>query len=251
MKQQITILAKTYPELSKRHGALICTAGINDSGDLVRLYPVPWDFFFKNKKTGFAKWDIIEVEMEKSAEGWDHRKESYKIDHHTIKVVGHIGTGKDRKWSERMKFIRPISKNLCEVQRNQKNGESDTLAIIKPIPNLQFKVRPRRDIGSKAEEICLEGTDRFDSEIRGYCRPEKLPWIGADFKCFDPFCKGHKTMFLDWEVQELYRRLKEDKTKQKIDSFNEKDLYLMMGTIYRHPYSWVEISTFYPPKPFY
>lgn len=37
---KVLITVKTYPIPSKKYDELVCTAGITDKGDLVRLYPI-------------------------------------------------------------------------------------------------------------------------------------------------------------------------------------------------------------------
>ncbi len=42
MKQEILILAKTYPTFSQKYFELVCTAGINTQGEWRRIYPIPF-----------------------------------------------------------------------------------------------------------------------------------------------------------------------------------------------------------------
>ena len=40
--RKVFITAKTYPTLSKKYYELVCTAGILDDGNWVRIYPLPF-----------------------------------------------------------------------------------------------------------------------------------------------------------------------------------------------------------------
>lgn len=42
MKEELLILVKTYPTLSKKYFELVCTAGINKNGEWRRIYPIPF-----------------------------------------------------------------------------------------------------------------------------------------------------------------------------------------------------------------
>ncbi len=47
MRKRILITVKTYPCQSKKYGELVCTAGIDERGNWMRLYPIQ----FRNLKT--------------------------------------------------------------------------------------------------------------------------------------------------------------------------------------------------------
>ena len=40
--ERILITVKTYPTLSKKYAELVCTAGVNETGEWRRIYPVPF-----------------------------------------------------------------------------------------------------------------------------------------------------------------------------------------------------------------
>ena len=41
-REKVLITVKTYPTLSRKHGELVCTAGVREDGSWVRLYPIPF-----------------------------------------------------------------------------------------------------------------------------------------------------------------------------------------------------------------
>ena len=72
-KRRVLVVAKAAPESSKAHGDVVCTAGITDEGEFIRLYPIPLALW--KRGLGFKKYDWIEVECEKAeelrnAQGW-------------------------------------------------------------------------------------------------------------------------------------------------------------------------------------
>jgi hypothetical protein len=40
-KEEILIIAKTYPRPSAQYDELVCTAGLRKNGTWIRIYPVP------------------------------------------------------------------------------------------------------------------------------------------------------------------------------------------------------------------
>jgi hypothetical protein len=40
--ERILITVKTYPMLSKKYGELVCTVGLRENGEWIRIYPVPF-----------------------------------------------------------------------------------------------------------------------------------------------------------------------------------------------------------------
>ena len=124
-KKRILILVKVEPAPSKKYGSTVCTAGITEDGEFIRLYPIPFSLFC-DKDRKFSKYDWIECECEKAEPGDDARKESYKVKADSIHVVGHIDT--DYRWAERNNIVRPhISRNFKELV-----AEGSSLGIIRP-----------------------------------------------------------------------------------------------------------------------
>ena len=49
-KKKILVTVKAYPEKSKRHGQVVCTIGITEEGEWIRLYPMPFESFIGTNK---------------------------------------------------------------------------------------------------------------------------------------------------------------------------------------------------------
>ena len=75
MKEKILITVKSYPTLSKKYAELVCTAGVNETGQWRRIYPV--QFRQLNIEEKYKKYQWIEVELKKSTS--DSRPETYQV----------------------------------------------------------------------------------------------------------------------------------------------------------------------------
>ena len=53
-KKRVLLTVKAYPEKSKKYGACVCTAGITDNGDFIRLYPIPFETFRGDKNVKYV-----------------------------------------------------------------------------------------------------------------------------------------------------------------------------------------------------
>ena len=249
-EENILVLAKTYPETSRKYGLLVCVAGVNEKGEWRRIYPVPYLIFYDNryKSIRFKKFDIINVNLKKSPR--DHRKESYKIiNWEKISIIDNVSD-----WSER----REIIEKLLDPGFNILKKKERSLGIIKPKEINDFLEKKRTRL--QGDKEVLERIQRLLPEYTGRSaptkfRPAKIPWIGYKYKCYDPDCRGHEMMCIDWEIQELYRKIviknkdSFEKVKQKAFDWmvNERDLYFVVGTTWRYN-RWMVIGTRYPPK---
>lgn len=113
-KLKVLITVKTYPIPSKKYNELVCTAGVRENGELVRLYPINFrDLPYSQQ---YTKYQWIEVVAEKHA-GPDKRKESYKPDVKTIKMLGEPIPTDHGDWSERAKYVlKKIARSLEELE---------------------------------------------------------------------------------------------------------------------------------------
>ncbi len=81
MKLKVLITVKTYPSLSAKYDEVVCTAGVLESGEWVRLYPIP--FRKLDYDRWYKKYQWLEIEVERNIS--DFRPESFrsKILYHT------------------------------------------------------------------------------------------------------------------------------------------------------------------------
>src|SRR3990172_8108103 len=101
-KTKVLITVKTYPIPSAKYDELVCTAGLLESGDFIRLYPINFRELPQNQQ--FRKYQWIEVDVQKHI-GSDVRKESYKPNCDTIGVLGEPIPANPGNWSKRSKIV--------------------------------------------------------------------------------------------------------------------------------------------------
>ena len=77
------MIVKTYPTPSEKYQETVCTAGITESGEWVRLYPIQFRHLKAEQK--FKKYTWIEIETKKNPQ--DLRPESYKVNSDSIKIL--------------------------------------------------------------------------------------------------------------------------------------------------------------------
>ena len=78
------------------------------------------------------------------------------------------------------------------------------------------------------------------------------------FSCSDDDSKGHELSCTDWEMGQSYRKWRdrygtewEGKFRQRYETEmrSKLDTHFFVGTVHRHPNSWIIVGLFYPPKP--
>lgn len=138
-KQRICIVAKTYPQPSRKYDELVCTAGITQDGNWIRLYPVPFRKLMEDKQ--YSKFHWIECDIERR-EG-DFRPESHKLKApDAIRIVGEITTGRDGTWPARRDLILQsvYTSRDALVRDAYDDGKRTSLAMFKPTEMLDFVV---------------------------------------------------------------------------------------------------------------
>jgi hypothetical protein len=254
-KENILIIVKTYPAIPNKHNETVCTAGITNKGELIRVYPVEYRYLPTFRQ--YKKYQWINAEITKQDKNKDARKESYKIDANSIKLIGKPIDTKN-KWELRKKIVLPLaSKSLEEIQDNY-HKDFTSLGIFKPKQILDFIVEPDTSDWKPKQQAKLDQFKLLGEQPKLL---EKIPFkFSYKFKCDDSRCKGHTISIHDWEIYELYMSIKYkyhyamdiilEKIKQKY--FGEmcrtdKDTYLIVGTV-NHTKSFIIIGVFWPPK---
>ncbi|MGV3592359.1 MAG: hypothetical protein ACO1PZ_11770 [Gammaproteobacteria bacterium] len=264
-KERILIAVKTYPTLSTTYTELVCTAGFREDGSWIRIYPSP--FRFLEKDSQYAKYDWIELDIDKNPK--DPRPESFRpknIDE--INVVGSVSTGKRRDWADRRRLVlgkNKVHTNLESIITAAKKNEY-SLAIFKPTEITQFiaeEVDRDWEISRKqaAEAALSQGSLFEESDHSDFKLMPKLPYKFS-YRFRDDVGKKSTLMIEDWEIGQLYWScLKNHDEKTAITKVKEmyfdnfartKDLHLFLGTTheahirkFNNPY--VIIGTFHPP----
>jgi len=234
---------------------------MDDAGNLIRLYPVPFRLVTDDQQ--FSKWQWIEASIEKSSN--DHRPESHKIGVDTIELRDIIPTSKE--WSQRRGMLSklPIYDSFEALEQARLNSNV-TLGLIKPERFTGLEIR--KAASESWTDAELEKLERMqhqpglfdqDDVKASIKRLEKVPF---DFyysyeSVVDGEVKAHTHKIVDWEASQLYRNMRrthgphgwEAPFRQKLEiDLPARDLMLLMGTIHRFPHQWLIISLIYPPK---
>lgn len=270
MIEKILITVKTYPALSRKYAELVCTAGVTESGEWRRLYPVRFRQLYGEQK--YKKYQWVEAEIEKSDD--DGRPESYKIILNSLRAVG-TPLPTDNNWRARREaFLNKIEthEDLEELIKRAHCNEL-SLAAFKPSRFWQFSHEPVERKWDAKKLALLEMQKRqlhlFDDEetvARQFEVVRKLPYKFS-YLFEDSQGKKSKLMIEDWEIGALYwnclkdsdgdeqvalARVQEKYWDQFVQS-GRHDLALVLGTTLEHHNKkalnpFVIVSVFYPPQ---
>ena len=255
-KLKVLITVKTYPIPSERYDELVCTAGVTESGDFVRLYPINFrDLPFSKQ---YKKYQWIEV-MAKRHRGRDVRKESYRPDSSTIQTIGEPIKSNPGNWEYRARFALRKKARSMEDLNDQREADGTSLGIFKPKNVHDLKISADDAEWKPSFKAALRQARLWEDRTVSKEPPRKVPFkFHYRFECDDPRCKGHRMMIEDWEVGALFWRLVDQgdshetaakKVREKFLSElcgHDKETYFFVGTILAHPKNWVVIGVFYP-----
>lgn len=267
-KKKVLITVTTYPLPSRSYDELVCTAGVLENGEWIRIYPVPLKFLQGLRKDGKMetfKYNWIELELEKRKD--DFRPESHSpvnYDFRDIQTHGKIGT--ESNWAERkMYWTAKVYTNLTQLIEASKAPANVSLATFKPkqIIGFEIKEEENREWKDEWKEIRKQG-DLFDDAKSPEILIPKLPYKFY-YRFTDDEGTESRLMIEDWEMGALYwnclraaegneaEALKKVREKYEQEFLSEKDLHLFLGTtrewhMRRAKNPFVIIGVFYPKK---
>ncbi|MDD4099545.1 MAG: hypothetical protein PHT47_00465 [Candidatus Cloacimonetes bacterium] len=256
MKKRVLITVKTYPNPSKNYIETVCTAGLDEDLNWIRLYPIP--FRAKPLNQQFKKFQWIEVDLVKTEKHKDFRPESHRL----ADIEDEISTGEEvSSWDVRNQFIlHNVYDNLDQLINASQEPTNTSIAVFKPtIWEKSSYVATEREWTQKQKDNMLQ-MNIFDTVPRNPLR--KIPF---EFKYSFADAAGRKStmQILDWEIGQLYWNCFDKSQdeglacKQVLDKLdrlaNDRDLYLILGTTFEHhqrrfPNPFTIIGLFYPPK---
>jgi hypothetical protein len=244
----------TYPHPSESHQELVCTAGITEGGEWVRLYPI--DYRYRPKNQQFRKYQWIEIELAPRGAGNDNRRESRRPDLNSIRILGEpLST--NNNWRARREIIDRMPHHTRLELESLYEKERVSLGIVRPAEIIDLKVEPVERQWKPQWQATLKQFTLFGGPPKEL---QKLPFkFSYVFRCSDSGDKVHTAMIEDWELGVLYRKEMErlDDEKAAVASVRKKffeeichpnrDTRFFMGTVF--PYNtWVVIGIFWPPK---
>ncbi len=254
-KTKVLITVMTYPLPSRGYQELVCTAGVTEAGEWVRLYPVDYRYRPQNQK--FRKYQWIELELAARGSGNDNRKESRKPDLDSIRLVGAPLDTHDA-WRSRRKIIDRLPVHTVLQLQALHDQDKTSIGIV----------RPKRVLDLTIEDADREWKPEWQqlyNQLLLFGPPPKplakIPFkFSYVFECEDGQ-KPHNAMIEDWELGVLYlnelARLGDEKkaavsVRHKfLDELcaHDRDTRFFMGTVF--PYNtWVVVGVFWPPKQF-
>lgn len=250
---RVLVTVMTYPHPSTKYRELVCTAGITEALEWVRLYPI--DLRYRLRDQQFRKYQWIEIGLAPRGAGNDNRKESRKPDLGSIRSLGPpIGT--QNGWQERRSIIDELPVHTVNELRGQYEQSKVSLGIVRPTRVLDLKYERDEDEWKPEWRQILQQLTLFGSPPKPLRKiPFKFTYV---FECEDGL-KPHRATITDWELGVLW--LKEadrlgDETKAA-ESVREKflgelcgedkDTRFFMGTTF--PYNtWLVLGVFWPPR---
>jgi hypothetical protein len=267
---RILITVKTYPTISRTYGELVCTAGVTEDGQWVRIYPVPFRKLDYNNR--YKKYQWITADLEKNTK--DFRPESHKLTNPNSIVIGEI-IPTDNNWELRRKYcLKQVHNSLTRlIEEAYDKSLTTSLATYKPDQLIDFEYvaadTSRHTEKARIEKLKQDQLDLF-SQLNENERLQDPDWYNPvdaiPYKFFyrfrDADGKIRRLMIEDWEIFELYRNcLKRERSEEAAlekvrckywDEFRTKDLHFFLGTTLefhrrRAPNPFIIIGVFYPP----
>jgi len=264
-RKKVLITVTTYPLPSRTYDELVCTAGILENGEWIRIYPVP----FRVLSSKFRKYQWIEIDIEKRTKN-EFRPESYSpknLDLSDLKKGEIIGT--DNNWAERKKYcINNVYTSMDKLIADSKHPNNKSLATFKPTKIKKLIIEEGDREWKKAwiesrKQLDMFAINHEDKMIRDSII-DKIPFK-FKYHFIDSDGKERRLMIEDWEIGALYRNclkssfgnediaLEKVRKKYEDEFIKKKDLYFFLGTTKqwhqkraRNPF--VIIGVFYPKK---
>ena len=268
--KKVLITVTTYPLPSRSYDELVCTAGLLEDGNWIRIYPVPLSFLTDQKNNGALKSGVkytwIELDLLKRSD--DFRPESYSPRYYDFRdlMIYEPRLNTDGNWLQRKDWcLKNVYTNLAKLINDSKAPRNLSLATFKPANVLAFEwEQDSREWKDEWVEI------RKQQELfsQGTIDPQKMiPKVPYKFyyKFVDEAGKQSRMMIEDWEIGQLYwnclnaadknEQIALQKVKQRYfnDFVKNKDLYFFLGTTKewhtrRSLNPFVIIGVFYPKK---
>lgn len=187
--ERVLVVVKALPHVGERHGETVCCAGVTETGEWRRQFPI----HFRTLEQKFHRWQWIEYEWRKPKD--DKRPESRRVQEHTI-VAGPVMPER-----ERAGFLDPGIVPSTEAAAAKKQ----TLALIRPC-NVRFRYEKKRVDEIKKDREAYASVARqgsfFDKELTAL---EPCPY-SFRFEYDTEDGKPHRNVCDDWETAATGRR---------------------------------------------
>ncbi len=266
-RKKVLLTVVTYPLPSRSYDELVCTAGLLETGEWIRIYPVPLSFLIGQRKSGKVKsfkYNWIELDLKRRTD--DFRPESHSPIHYDFEDLVVINTlGTDNNWQKRKSIcLQNVYTNLEQLISDSKEPTNKSLATFKPTSITSFEIeKDSREWRHEWKEIRKQG-DLFAQNKPPEKIIPKLPYKFF-YRFTDELGKSSRMMIEDWEIGALYwnclqaakndeeTALQKLREKFEYEFITKKDIYFFLGTTKqwhrrRSPNPFVIIGIFYPKK---
>lgn len=265
MRKRILITVTTYPLPSSSYAELVCTAGFDEGGNFIRIYPIPLSALI-NKR--FRKYDWIELDLEERPKKKDFRPNTYSpVDRRLfdLEVISNVDTERGTWITRKSLCLKKVYSSLDILINDAYSKDKHTsLAVFKPVKFIDFIVKEDDREWKPQWEAELVKQSLFSEEEWKRLGIKKVP-SKFYYKFEDDKGKESTMMIEDWEIGQLYwnclkrnngdeeKAVAEVEQKYRDEFLNKKDLYLFLGTTLewhkrkgKNPF--MIIGVFYPPK---
>jgi hypothetical protein len=266
-RKKVLITVTTYPLPSRSYDELVCTAGILENGDWIRIYPVPLSFLIDLKGSGKVnnvKYTWIEIDLNKRTD--DFRPESHSPVNYDFKdiIIGQtINT--ESNWATRKDLcLKNVYTNKNKLIEDSKDPINISLASFKPSKILSLEIEEdEREWKDEWKELRKQG-NLFETVKPIETLIPKLPYKFY-YRFTDDSGVESKLMIEDWEIGALYwnclrkadgnENIALNKVREQYENnfIKNKEIYLFLGTTKewhrrRANNPFVIIGIFYPKK---
>lgn len=261
-KAKVLVVVKAYPNPSRKYQETVCTAGLLNGEQWIRIYPVPYRLL--SNENQYPKYGWIELDLERRT-GKDFRPESFRLlrgEQEEITLLDKISAS-PMGWEERKRYVlQNVYRSMQElIDTAYDKSIGTSIAVVKPLEILDVCSSPNDNY--EPEKANPRVPDLFSSqeENSAFKTVKQLPYkFYYQFKTTDG--KIRRMMVEDWEIGALYwncyyrHRIEEtaiEKVKEKLWKLAQTtDLHLIVGTTLRNhqkgaPNPFVIIGLFYPP----
>jgi hypothetical protein len=243
-RRRVLITVKAYPLPSRSYDELVCTAGITEEGEWIRIYPVP--FRFLSNEGQYNKYQWVELDLKRRED--DFRPESYSpLDTglHDLEIIESLDT--NNHWRARKLVVLDngpkIYKSKAKLIKDSEAPDNISLALFKPERFTDFEWEEDERKWKDSFQKNIQQKDLFD-ERGGKGDTDivrKLPYKFY-YTFEDENGDSSRLMIEDWEIGALYWNCLRDADgneqmalrkvrEQYWDNFTQKkDLYLFLGT---------------------
>lgn len=241
-QSRVTILVKASPQPSKRHNETVCCAGLTESGEWKRLFPIRFRHLSDEKS--FKRWNIVKFKYGLPSD--DNRKESCRVHEESIEIDGTVKNAQEKSSLIERALL---SSELEAVDKGH------SLTVIRPTDvSLRWKRLTKDQIDSDRQKFRQQAAQLsfLEEEIAAY---EPCPYkFSLTYKDADG---PHTKTCADWETSAAFFNLRQQMSEADVlkhlqktycEDYVKTGLVLALGNIRKRPQTWQLLGLF-PVKP--